>query len=137
MVVETSLLANQDKGIHEKFDYLDKKSQNLASLFTVTITLDDIVTYLCKVAAGIAPRFSRPDRPVRFCPFSSRDAHIMLQLKRTSHVASPFPKMKIILNAALSAGEAARNTKQCPILNKLKGYNGEGHCYKQVAPPQL
>jgi hypothetical protein len=43
----------------------------------------DVARHLCLVAAGMASRPRRPDRPVTFRPFSSRDAHIMLQLKRT------------------------------------------------------
>ena len=112
------------------------KSKHLASLLNGTSARGEIVTHFSKVAAGMAPRASRPDRPVLFRPFSSRDAHIMLQLKRTAEVASQYPKMKIILDAALSAGKAARDTKQCPVLNKLKGYDGEGK-YSQAAPPQL
>ena len=109
---------------------------NLALFLNRTSSAEDIVTHFSKVAAGMAPRASRPDRPVIFRPFSSRDAHIMLQLKRTSEVASQYPNMKIILDAALSAGKAARDTKQCPALNKLKGYDNEGK-YSQAAPQKL
>ena len=84
----------------------------------------------------MAPRVSRPDRDVLFRPFSSRDAHIMLQLKRTAEVASSYPRMKIILDASLQAGKGARDPKQCPILEKLRGYDGEGK-YSQTAPPKL
>ena len=95
-----------------------------------------ITRHFCFVAAGLAPRSSRPDRPVLFRPFSSRDAHIMLQLKRTAEVASVYPQMKIVLDSALSAGKGARDPKQCPALLRLKGFDGEGK-YSQAAPPQL
>ncbi len=67
---------------------------------------------MSKVAAGMAPRASRPDRPVLFRPFSSRDAHIMLQLKRTAEVDSQYPRMKIILDAVLNAGKAQLVTRR-------------------------
>ena len=98
--------------------------------------IDAITRHFCLVAAGLAPRDSRPNRSVLFRPFSSRDAHIMLQLKRTVEVASIYPKVKIILDSALHAGKGARDPGQCPALLKLKGYDGEGK-YSQAAPPKL
>ena len=113
-----------------------ESTMQLASLVNKTSSIPDIVSHFSKVAAGMAPRASRPDRPVTFRPFSSRDAHIMLQLKRTAEVANQYPKVKIILDAALSAGKSARDVKQCPVLKELKGYDGEGK-YSQPAPPKL
>ena len=110
-----------------------RKEVHLSNLLSQRNKIDEILRHFGKVAAGMAPRDSRPDRPVLFRPFSSRDAHIMLQLKRTADIASP--KMKIILDAALNAGKAARDTKQCPVIKQLKGYD-EGK-YSQVAPPEL
>ena len=48
--------------------------------------VESVCRHLCVVASGMAERPSRPGRPVPFRPFSSRDAHILLQLKRTSEV---------------------------------------------------
>ena len=47
-----------------------------------------VTRHLAVVAAGMAERPNRPGRPVPFRPFSSRDAHILLQLKRTSEVCT-------------------------------------------------
>ena len=109
---------------------------SLESLLQSQNEIDAITRHFCLVAAGLAPRDSRPNRSVLFRPFSSRDAHIMLQLKRTVEVASIYPQVKIILDSALHAGKGARDPGQCPALLKLKGYDGEGK-YSQAAPPKL
>ena len=49
--------------------------------------IENVSRHLCRVAIGVADRPSRPGRQVLFRPFSSRDAHIMLQLKRTKEVS--------------------------------------------------
>lgn len=108
----------------------------LESLFAHTSKERDIIRHFCLVAAGLAPRASRPNREVVFRPFSSRDAHIMLQLKRTAEIANRYPRVKIVLDSALSAGKAARNPEKCPELLKLKQYGGEGK-YSQQAPLAL
>lgn len=105
----------------------------LEPLLLHTHIQEDIVRHFCMVAAGLAPRPSRPNRSVVFRPFSSRDAHIMLQLKRTAQVAAPYRKVKLVLDAALSAGKAARNPEKCPALLQLKPFGGEGK-YSQEAP---
>ncbi len=105
-------------------------------LLRTTSQLEDIVQHFCLVAAGLARRDSRPDREVHFRPFSSRDAHIMLQLKRSAEVAMHYPKMKIILDTALSAGKSSRDVNKVPILKKLKKYDCEGK-YSTAAPRQL
>jgi len=110
--------------------------ETLESSLSSVSEIHAITRHFCFVAAGLAPRSSRPDRPILFRPFSSRDAHIMLQLKRTAEVASVYPQMKIVLDSALSAGKGARDPKQCPALLRLKGFDGEGK-YSQAAPPQL
>ena len=51
------------------------------------VGVNDIARHLCKVSVGIAERPSRPGRTVEFRPFSSRDAHIMLQMKRTKEAS--------------------------------------------------
>ena len=112
------------------------QQDDLSSLLCGTSSIEEIVKHFCLVASGLAPRASRPGRAVLFRPFSSRDAHIMLQIKRTSEVAKQYTKVKIVLDASLSAGKLARDPKHLPILNDLKGYDCEGK-YSQAAPPQL
>lgn len=48
--------------------------------------VENVCRHLCLIAAGMAQRPNRPNRPVPFRPFSSRDAHVLLQLKRTCEV---------------------------------------------------
>eukprot|EP00536_Pseudo-nitzschia_multiseries_P000804 jgi/Psemu1/300326/fgenesh1_kg.10_\ len=101
---------------------------------------------------GHRPR--RPDRPVVFRPFSSRDAHVLLQLKRTreniafssdscqstdgnsrsindtslsnNSPATPTRQQRkrkylpVILDCALRAGKAARNSAIVPEIEELR-----------------
>lgn len=103
--------------------------------------LDDptaIARHVCQVAAGLAPRPSRPDRPVIFRPFSSRDAHILLQLKRTLTTFdsnnSSCRRLGQLIRIALQAGKAARNVDRVPALQKLRPY-GTGDSSYSSAPP--
>lgn len=57
--------------------------EEIALRLTHLQDIEEIAEHACVVACGMGQRPSRPDRPVPFRPFSSRDAHIMLQLKRT------------------------------------------------------
>lgn len=120
--------------VDETIDISVEITTELESLLEIKSEVDDILRHFSFVAAGLAQRASRPDRDVVFRPFSSRDAHIMLQLKRTAEVSKEFTTMKTIFDTALSSGKGARNPKECPSLNKLKGYDGEGK-YSQAAPP--
>ncbi|KAL7533343.1 hypothetical protein ACHAWF_004458 [Thalassiosira exigua] len=114
----------------------------------------DISTHLSMVAAGLAPRPDRPDREVIFRPYSSRDAHVLLQLKRTTEVVSAWDgqsradestggtrsaggtakgsakggrgRIKTLLDGALSAGKAARNEQTVPEIVALKGWGSDG-----------
>lgn len=122
--------------VDETIDISVEVTTELESLLEIKSEVDDILRHFSFVAAGLAQRASRPDRDVVFRPFSSRDAHIMLQLKRTAEVSKEFTTMKTIFDTALSSGKGARNPKECPSLNKLKGYDGEGK-YSQAAPPKL
>jgi hypothetical protein len=127
------------------------------SWWNVTVGPKAILTRLCKVSAGMGSRPRRPDRPVVFRPFSSRDAHILLQLKRTrenigfssigddisvrEYRSTSKNKMKetnkegeysttkqqqkrkllpMILDYALRAGKAARNSDIVPEIEELK-----------------
>lgn len=60
----------------------------------------------------------------------------MLQLKRTADLACHYPRCKLILDCALSAGKAARDEKKVPIISRLRGYDGEGR-YRMPAPVEL
>ena len=116
-----------------------------------------ILTHVCKVSAGMGRRPRRPDRPVIFRPFSSRDTHILLQLKRTRENIGFLPVgddevskefrgtstksidegknegenspskqhrkrklLPIVLDYALRAGKAARNSNIVPEILELK-----------------
>ena len=68
----------------EQYTEIDRLSQRLTSLEGARF----ISTHLSLIAGGLAPRPNRPDREVIFRPYSSRDAHILLQLKRTVEVVS-------------------------------------------------
>lgn len=82
------------------------------------IGIEPITRHLCLVSCGMAPRPNRPNRPVHFRPFSSRDAHILLQLKRTLEVAVGH-RIQRILQSSLSAGKAARDVRVVPQLRPL------------------
>ena len=114
------------------------------SWWNVTVGTEAILTHLCKVSAGMGRRPRRPDRAVIFRPYSSRDAHVLLQLKRTrenigfsqnvddkasmesndaNSASKQYPNRKlvpIILDYALRAGKAARNSDIVPDILELK-----------------
>ncbi|KAG7338686.1 hypothetical protein IV203_037290 [Nitzschia inconspicua] len=91
-----------------------------------------ILPHLCRVAAGMAQRPRRMDRPVLFRPFSSRDAHILLQLKRTRELSLEMKssdavrggrqrkRIPLLLEYAQRAGKAARNPNIVPQLESLR-----------------
>jgi hypothetical protein len=99
-----------------------------------------ICTHLSLVASGLSPRPNRPDREVLFRPYSSRDAHILLQLKRTVELVSVLNmtttttenggggrgRIKTLLDSALTAGKASRNERIVPEIRKLKEYGSNG-----------
>lgn len=122
--------------------------------------------HLCQVAAGLTRRPRRPHRPVLFRPFSSRDAHILCQLKRTlelqqeqnprmqsvsassslsslhngDHETNTGRLVPMFLRAALRAGKAARNPQVVPSLETvLRRHYGETGNNKKfdVEPPAL
>ncbi len=104
----------------------------------------DVLWHLCEVSAGMAARPRRPDRTTLFRPFSSRDAHILLQLKRTKEIVSVTrdigwdksgerhsamddnsldrrqQTIPLLLEYALRAGKAARNPNVVPELILLR-----------------
>jgi len=104
----------------------------------ITEGVKDVSERLCLIAAGLL------DRPI-FRPFSSRDTHVMHQIKQSSicsvtsapkavHVdentaANDSTKYcKILFDAALQSGKGARSFKVVPILHELRdashGANG-------------
>eukprot|EP00977_Amphora_coffeiformis_P000506 scaffold126_cov178-Amphora_coffeaeformis.AAC.5 len=113
--------------------------------------------HVCCVAAGMATRPNRPDRHVVFRPFSSRDAHILLQLKRTletfdttgstnsndtkknNNKAKDSPqttttRLGKLLRFALQAGKAARDVQRVPALQELRKYGTGDSSYASEAP---
>lgn len=123
------------------------------SWWNTTVGPKEILTHICKISAGMGRRPRRPDRPVVFRPFSSRDAHILLQLKRTrenigfsandgnyeikeyrgnikndtmesnkevEHSVKKRKLLPMILDYALRAGKAARNSDIVIEIQELK-----------------
>lgn len=119
-----------------KIDQLDAKL--LANNLQVLEGPNTIARYLCRVATGLQPQGRRPDRKVVFRPFSSRDAHVMLQLKRTADITSPNnnspdnnnsgsqPRLKALLDTALQSGKAARDPNIVPAILPLKRFGSDG-----------
>lgn len=100
--------------------------------------VESISRYLFLVAAGMATRPNRPDRAVTFRPFSSRDAHILLQLKRTYDCsARKNPRVAMILKYALRVGKAIRNPSIVPELDLLKKYGTGDTKYDSSPSEQL
>lgn len=95
---------------------------------------DNVCRHLCMIAAGMADRPSRPGRPVPFQPYSSRDAHILLQLKRTLENARSAPRIALLLRYALIAGKAVRNPDKISELQELRQY-GTGNTKYDSTPP--
>jgi hypothetical protein len=106
-----------------------------------------ISRHLSLIASGLAPRTNRPSRDVIFRPYSSRDAHILMQLKRTVEVVSVLGvqseestmdqhhkpndpggrgRIKILLDGALNAGKAVRNENIVPEIRQLKEFGSDG-----------
>ena len=134
----------------------DKQCSDITNLAQRLSSMDgalQISSHLSQIAGGLAPRPNRPDRKVIFRPYSSRDAHILLQLKRTVEVISVVDReedglesgqsgkrsknsrgrIKMLLDSALSAGKAARNEDIVPEIKQLKEYGSDGTPPKGVA----
>ena len=116
----------------------------LQSYWTHLTDVKDIMDHLARVASGLALRPRRPDRPVEFRPFSSRDAHILLQLKRTvqafSSMSPSSPQIRLVqlLQFALQAGKAARNPQHVPQLLALQPYgSGDSQKYSSQPPAHI
>jgi hypothetical protein len=96
---------------------------------------ESIARYLCRVAVGLQPQGRRPDRQVVFRPYSSRDAHVMLQLKRTAEIADKQPRIKALLDVALQSGKAARDATMVPAILSLKKYADSSSRYSLGSAP--
>jgi hypothetical protein len=107
--------------------------RSIAGSFRVRTGQDDVARYLCTVAAGIvgttknhrrrhgATLGGSDDDAVTFRPHSSRDAHILLQLKRTLGVTTG-PVLSLLLRSALEAGKGSRNAQVVPAIRPLQQY---------------
>jgi hypothetical protein len=127
------------------------KIQDVSKFWTIRSGSRDMVHHLCLVAVGMASRPRRPNREIVFRPFSSRDAHILLQLKRTADIITSSPHwtkpsknmlpktsyLLTLLQFALRAGKAARNPNKLPALMELRDRYGEtGNSPKyDIEPP--
>ncbi|CAE7775294.1 uidB, partial [Symbiodinium sp. CCMP2456] len=104
----------------------------LQKAFEVRSGCCGVTAYCAAVAAGLE---GRPKEA--FNPCSARDAHIMLQLKRTLEAATtpedgraPCGKrLGLIFRIALEVGKAVRNPERLPQLEQLQAY-GEGRLSK-------
>ena len=79
----------------------------------------DVSRHLCLIAAGMASRPRRPGRPTPFQPFSARDAHVLLQLKRTLDPQQP--QCTRWLQYALQFGKRVRTVADVPEIADLRG----------------
>jgi hypothetical protein len=147
---------NSNSSIREFTQHVQQIQQH----WNVLNNVHAIISHLCAITVGIAPRPRRPDRMVLFRPFSSRDAHILLQFKRTTDIASTSitqtkatsvnhntnnsnksnkhsNRILLLLQYAIRAGKAARNPQKVPLLNTLRQQYGEtGNSNKyDIVPP--
>ena len=106
------------------------RMKNVESILLHTEGVEPIARHLSRIAAGMENSIGI------FRPFSSRDSHVMHQLKQSaagaicvthgneSSMPRPIHKsvkyVKLIMDSALHAGKAARSPKQVPILDELR-----------------
>jgi hypothetical protein len=128
---------------------LSDATSELSKNWNVVIGVNDVANHLCHIAAGMASHPRHTDREVVFRPFSSRDAHILLQLKRTLEISMQSNKSKrksrsihsssavicILLRYAIQAGKAARNPEKVPLLRELRRKYGTGNSKFDGTPP--
>ena len=86
--------------------------------WTVTVGYPSILQRLCKVSAGMASRPNRPTRSVIFRPFSSRDAHILLQFKRTKETISYYSDVHPLptLSSSVSLSSPSSSIKNSAVV---------------------
>jgi hypothetical protein len=113
-----------------------EESDALAIHWTHLVGVEPVCRHLSLIAAGMALRPRRIDREVPFRPFSSRDAHILLQLKRTKEVANG-RRVQQLLDYALRVGKAVRNEDKVPELKKLRMFGSGDSKYSTEPPKEL
>jgi hypothetical protein len=132
-----TFFTNDDNG---QCSNADNEIRQLAYRLSTMEGARAICTHVSLVASGLSPRPNRPDREVLFRPYSSRDAHILLQLKRTVELVAVLNmttttengggggrgRIKTLLDSALTAGKASRNERIVPDIRKLKEYGSNG-----------
>lgn len=112
----------------------DSVVKDITSYWNCISGVEPVCQYLCLVAAGMAIRPNRPELKVPvFRPFSSRDAHILLQLKRTPTEGGNH--VRLLWDAARTAGKAARDTNRVPELSWLRPYGTSDHKKYSIDPP--
>ena len=93
--------------------------QEISSQLQMNWNITEIITHYCEVASGLAHRPNRPTRKVQFRPYSSRDAHILLQLKRTLALCHS-SRLAQVYKIALTCGKAMRSD---PYFQPLRPYS--------------
>jgi len=88
-----------------------------------------IAKRLCEISAGMAPRPSRPGRPITFRPYSSRDAHVLLQMRRAREAVATIDGGRVsgalsdIFLGAVRAGAEVRSSS-LPEVREMRPYGG-------------
>ena len=108
----------------------ERLRRSLRSSLTCIVGAEEVARSLATIAAGLTGRNGKT-----FDPFSSRDAHIMLQLKRAldactrpgrstrtdDHAPPCKERLGVIIRSALEAGKAARSASIVPSIKALQG----------------
>jgi hypothetical protein len=113
-----------------------EESDEIATHWKHLVGVEAVCRHLSLIAAGMALRPRRIDREVPFRPFSSRDAHILLQIKRTKEVANG-RRVQQLLDYALRAGKAVRNEDKVPELKELRSFGSGDSKYSTEPPKEL
>eukprot|EP00588_Corethron_pennatum_P032562 CAMPEP_0194341736 /NCGR_PEP_ID=MMETSP0171-20130528/90600_1 /TAXON_ID=218684 /ORGANISM="Corethron pennatum, Strain L29A3" /LENGTH=406 /DNA_ID=CAMNT_0039107183 /DNA_START=30 /DNA_END=1250 /DNA_ORIENTATION=+ len=95
--------------------------------------VENIAKRLCEISAGMALRPSRPGRPVPFRPYSSRDAHVLLQMRRAREAVATTDgrggsgtgsgALSDIFLGAVRAGAEVRSSS-LPEVREMRPYGG-------------
>jgi hypothetical protein len=112
-----------------------EESNELARHCKVYMGVEEVLHHLASVAAGMTYWPRRPDRDTLFRPFSSWDAQVLLQLKRTKEVAMG-RRINQLLEYALRSGKAVRNPQLVPDLHLLQQYGTGDSSKYSTEPPQ-